>query len=174
MSAGVSDWDHLLSEMMRYLFQCSKRGVDTEKQFRCTVPGGYVELLENTLNFQCDDGTMKPDHGGVVFLEHLREALEKMGRPHPTHEFLKNQLEKAGFEDVQMLSVKEPFGPWPKDPRMKKIGAMSLLNGETGFESYGMAAFTRVLEMDVEKARGLCEHGLRDVRNKNYHVYGLQ
>jgi hypothetical protein len=44
MSAGVSDWDHLLSEMMRYLFQCSKRGVDTEKQFRCTVPGGYVEL----------------------------------------------------------------------------------------------------------------------------------
>jgi hypothetical protein len=97
-----------------------------------------------------------------------------MGRPHPTHEFLKNHLEKAGFEDVQMVTAKEPFGPWPKDPRMKKIGAMSLLNAETGFESYGMAAFTRVLEMDVEKARGMCERALQDVQDKNYHVYGLQ
>lgn len=116
---------------------------------------------------------MKPDHGADIFLRRLREALEKMGRPHPTHEFLKNQLENAGFEDVQMLTAKEPFGPWPKDPRMKRVGAMSLLNGSTGFESYGMAAFTRVLGMDAAEARGICERALQDARNKNYHVYCL-
>ncbi|CCX05524.1 S-adenosyl-L-methionine-dependent methyltransferase [Pyronema domesticum] len=156
LNTGVTDWAHLTSEMMR-----------------CTAPGGYVELLENSLTLHCDDGTMKPDHGADIFLRRLREALEKMGRPHPTHEFLKNQLENAGFEDVQMLTAKEPFGPWPKDPRMKRVGAMSLLNGSTGFESYGMAAFTRVLGMDAAEARGICERALQDARNKNYHVYCL-
>jgi hypothetical protein len=83
-----------------------------------------------------------------------------MGRPHPTPEFLKNVLETAGFEDVQMHASKEPFGPWPKDPRLKRIGAMNLLNGETGFESYGMAAFTRILGMSADEARGICQRGL--------------
>jgi hypothetical protein len=96
-----------------------------------------------------------------------------MGRPHPTHEFLKNILEKAGFEDVQMLTAKEPYGPWPKDPVLKKVGAMNLLNGETGFESYGMAAFTRILGMDADEARGICERGLAACRNKNFHCYSI-
>ncbi|KAI5796124.1 hypothetical protein FPQ18DRAFT_387390 [Pyronema domesticum] len=116
---------------------------------------------------------MEPDHGVSVFTAHLRERLEKMDRPHPTHEFLKNQLEKAGFE-VQMLTARDPAGPWPNDSRMKRIGAMSLLNVETGCESYGMAAFTQFLGMDAEEARGICKRALRDARNKNYHVYGLQ
>jgi hypothetical protein len=132
-----------------------------------------VELCENSLKPYCDDGTMKPDHGAGIFLARLREALEKMGRPHPTHEFLKNILEKAGFEDVQMLTAKEPYGPWPKDPVLKKVGAMNLLNGETGFESYGMAAFTRILGMDADEARGICERGLAACRNKNFHCYSI-
>lgn len=65
---------------------------------------------------------------------------------------------------------KERFGPWPKDPRLKSIGAMNLLNGETGFESYGMAAFTRILGMSADEARGICQRGLAACQNKNYHV----
>ncbi|KAI5796123.1 hypothetical protein FPQ18DRAFT_387389 [Pyronema domesticum] len=90
--------------------------------------------------------------------------------PHPTHEFWKNVLEKVEFEDVQMHVSKERFGPWPKDPRLKSIGAMNLLNGETGFESYGMAAFTRILGMSADEARGICQRGLAACQNKNYHV----
>lgn len=46
-------------------------------------------------------GTMKPDHGVVIFSEKLREALRKMGRPQPDIDFLKNQLEKAGFQEFR-------------------------------------------------------------------------
>jgi hypothetical protein len=51
---------------------------------------------------------------------------------------------------------------------------MSLLNCETGFESYGMAAFTRVLGMEDEKASAICEAASAASRNKNYHVYFKQ
>ncbi|KAI5809441.1 S-adenosyl-L-methionine-dependent methyltransferase [Pyronema omphalodes] len=137
----------------------------------CAVPGGYVELCEYGITANCDDGTMKPDNGMKIYADYLREAMSKMGRPAPKLQSMKLLLEEAGFEDVHAMEAKEPFGPWPKDPRQKRIGAMSLLNCETGIESYGMAAFTRVLGMDVEKARAICDAGLAAVRNKNYHMY---
>lgn len=117
---------------------------------------------------------MKPDHGIKVFTDYLRDSVRKMGRPCPDITFLKNLLNSAGFEDVKVFQVKEPAGPWPKDPRLKKAGAMGILNGETGFESYGMALFTRILGMDVDEARKICTNALRDARNKNYHVYDVK
>ncbi|KAI5820162.1 S-adenosyl-L-methionine-dependent methyltransferase [Pyronema omphalodes] len=154
IASGVSDWTHLITEMMR-----------------CTNPGGYVELCEYSMTINCDDGTMKPDNGAKLYMDHLRASMAKMGRPAPELASMKMLLEKAGFEDVHALEAKEPFGPWPKDSRQKKIGAMSLLNCETGIESYGMAAFTRVLGMEADKAHAICNAALAAVRNKNYHLY---
>ena len=37
-------------------------------------------------------------------------------------------LKDAGFVDVRVLKRKQPVGIWPKDPLLKKIGAMCLLN----------------------------------------------
>ncbi|KAI5809239.1 S-adenosyl-L-methionine-dependent methyltransferase [Pyronema omphalodes] len=156
ISSGVSDWNHLISQMMR-----------------CTAPGGYVELCEYSLSVHSDDGTMKPDNPAKIYTDLLRESLVKMGRPPPDLKFMKELLKEEGFEDVVALQVKEPVGPWPKDARLKTLGAMVLLNTETAFESYGMAAFTRILGMDVEKAREICEAGKLAARNKNYHIYSL-
>ncbi|KAI5811872.1 S-adenosyl-L-methionine-dependent methyltransferase [Pyronema omphalodes] len=154
IASGVSDWNHLITEIMR-----------------CTTPGGYVELCEYSITANCDDGTMKPDNGAKIYIEYLREAMIRMGRPPPELESMKLLLETAGFEEVHVFEVKEPLGLWPKDARQKKIGAMSLLNGETGTESYGMAAFTRVLGMEVDKAREICDAAVAAARNKNYHMY---
>ncbi|KAI5808397.1 S-adenosyl-L-methionine-dependent methyltransferase [Pyronema omphalodes] len=154
IASGVSDWNHLITEIMR-----------------CTSPGGYVELCEYSFTINCDDGTMAPDNAAKIYVEHLRESMIKMGRPIPKLEFLKMLLERAGFEDVQMLEAKEPMGPWPKDPRQKHIGAMALLNCESAFESYGMASFTRVLGMGSDEARAICDAALAAVLNKNYHMY---
>jgi hypothetical protein len=35
-----------------------------------------------------------------------------------------------------MLTGKEPLGPWPKDLRLKVVGAMNLFHADTGCESY--------------------------------------
>ncbi|KAI5790470.1 methyltransferase [Pyronema domesticum] len=131
ISSGVSNWKHLVAQMMR-----------------CTVPGGYVELSEMEIKAHCDDGSMKADNGLKIYVEHLRESMRKMGRQIVDANLLKNLLEEAGFEDIQTFKAVEPVGPWPKDPKLKKIGAMTLLHTDGVFESYGMAAFSRVLGMD--------------------------
>ncbi|KAI5812275.1 S-adenosyl-L-methionine-dependent methyltransferase [Pyronema omphalodes] len=151
---GISNWDHLAAEM-----------------YRCTAPGGYVELGEADMAVYCDDGTMADDNGVKVFCEHLQSSLSKIDRPARTVGFYESLIKKAGFEDVKVVVGKEPIGPWPKDPRMKKIGAMTLLHCETVFESYGMAAFTRVLGMDAKDAKKLCHNALVAARNKNFHTY---
>jgi hypothetical protein len=104
-----------------------------------------VEISEHSMSVHCGDGTIKPDNGTKVSIETLSTALVKMGRPHPDVEFLKTLLAEVGFEDIHANQVKEPVGPWPKDPKMKRLGAMVLLNAETYAESLRMAAFTRVL-----------------------------
>ncbi|KAI5812276.1 S-adenosyl-L-methionine-dependent methyltransferase [Pyronema omphalodes] len=153
--SGVSNWEHLVQEMLR-----------------CTTPGGYIELCELDISFYSDDGSMRSDNPAKIYIEHLRSALTKMGRPPIDLQFMKNLLLQAGFEDIVALQVKEPVGPWPRDSRMKTLGAMVLLNMETAFESYGMAAFTRVLGMEIEKARAICDEAKKATRNKNYHMYG--
>jgi AraC-like DNA-binding protein len=117
---------------------------------------------------------MKADHPLRVYINHLRNSLVKIGRPPPELEKIKAILEEAGFEDVQTFTAKEPFGPWPKEPRLKKIGAMVLLHSEEAFESYGMAAFSRILGMDEEKAREICSATLGATRNKNVHMSRTQ
>ncbi|KAI5796043.1 S-adenosyl-L-methionine-dependent methyltransferase [Pyronema domesticum] len=154
IAAGISSWQHVMSEIMR-----------------CLKPGAYAELMEMEIKPHCDDGTMTAENGLKVYTDYLRASMEKMGRPPLDMDSMRRLLEESGFEDIQMLQAKESVGPWPKDPKMKRIGAMALLNADTIYESYGMAAFTRVLEMDTEKARSICEAGRAAARSKNFHVY---
>jgi hypothetical protein len=145
----------------------------TNLNYRCTVPGGYVELSEHGGELYCDDCSMKPDNGAKILINNFRKAPTKMGRPPPDIEPWKGMLEKAGFEDVKAVQVKEPIGPWPKDPSQKRIGAMTLLNDETYAESHCMAPFTRVLGMEVKEGREVIDASHRAVRNKNNHIYGI-
>ena len=62
----------------------------------------------------------------------------------------------------------------PKDKALKQIGAMMLLNMETGIEAYTMAAATRIIGMSSEDAKKLCDDAWRDVKNKNNHCYNYQ
>ncbi|KAI5796059.1 S-adenosyl-L-methionine-dependent methyltransferase [Pyronema domesticum] len=155
-STGITNWDHLASEM-----------------FRCTAPGGYVEFCEADMNIYSDDGTMKEDNPLKIYADSLRSALVKMDRPPRDMKYYENLLKAAGFVDIQTSVGKEPVGPWAKDPRMKKIGAMQLLHCETVYESYGMAAFTRVLGMDPKDAKIICDNARSASKNKNFHTYFL-
>lgn len=93
--------------------------------FRCTVPGGYVELVENGGIVLCDDGTMKDDNLVKKFFERMAVGMEKIGRlPYVNGDDLKEGLQTAGFVDVTVHRIKFPMAPWPKDKRLKQVGAM--------------------------------------------------
>ncbi|KAI5792668.1 S-adenosyl-L-methionine-dependent methyltransferase [Pyronema domesticum] len=122
--------------------------------YRCTKPSGYLELAELEMKLYSDDNTMAPAFNKWIQL-------------------LKDAIENAGFVDVNVVTAKQPFGPWAKDERMKRIGSMVILTAEAGAEGYGMAVFTRFLGLSVEDAKKVCDDAVHDIRNKNYHVYSL-
>jgi hypothetical protein len=136
-----------------------------------TKPSGYVELAELGIDLYSDDNTVHPDL--QHHFSHMISACAKLGRlqVRGEGETLRERLESAGFVDVHVVNVKQPYGPWPKDERMKHIGAMVMMMCETGVEAYGMALFTRVLGMDTEEARTVCRAAVKAVRNKNFHMY---
>ncbi|KAF8544005.1 putative TAM domain methyltransferase [Trichophaea hybrida] len=155
LAQAITDWPKVISQA-----------------YRVTKPGGYVELAENGGMIYCDDGTMSHDNPAKLFYETLRDAMEKTGRPsHILGSTLSEYLENSGFVDVQVTKVKMPFGSWPKEPRLKKIGRMAVLGCLTGFNAYGLAVFTRVLGMNKEQAERQCQEAFSAITDRNTHMY---
>ncbi|KAA8903044.1 S-adenosyl-L-methionine-dependent methyltransferase [Sphaerosporella brunnea] len=154
-----------------FTFSCNSWPKFMASLYKHTTPGGYVELQELGGVLHSDDGTMSDDNAAKRHLELQVEALAKMGRPTHTGRTLKALFEQAGFEDVTVRDVKHPLGPWPKDKRLKHIGAMMLLNCATAFEAYGLALFTRVLQLGHDEALQLCREAFDAVKNRHNHTY---
>ena len=82
----------------------------------------------------------------------------------------KNYLQEAGFEDVTEARFKVPTSPWPKDKRMKLIGAFemqSLLQGASAFS----LTFSRAYGWTQEQTELFLMKMRTDVRNLKYHTY---
>ncbi|KAA8896149.1 S-adenosyl-L-methionine-dependent methyltransferase, partial [Sphaerosporella brunnea] len=146
-----------------------------QQAYRCLEPGGFIELAEIGGVSYSDDGSLTPDNPLNIFGQKLQEAMVVMGRPaHMTDTFLRDQLVGAGFVDVVVAArAKQPHAPWAREKHFKEIGSMVLLSNETGFDAYGLAAFTRILGMSKREAQGVCKDALTAVRNKNLHSYNI-
>ena len=70
--------------------------------------------------------------------------------------------------------MKISIGTWPADKKQKDIGAFMLLATEHGFESFGMAFFTRILGMEVPEAKELIAGTKKESRSENIHSYSTK
>jgi len=141
--------------------------------YRCTQPGGWVELTELGGTPLSDDGSLTDDNPCAVCFKLGCKALAMIGRGEAVGDTLRQRLETAGFVDIKVMQFKQPLGPWPKDKILKQVGTMTLLNAETAFHAYCLAAFTRILGMDKDEADRICSEGYKAVKNKNLHAYTL-
>jgi hypothetical protein len=78
----------------------------------------------------------------------------------------------AGFVNYHETVCKLPFGSWPADKKLKLLGRWILSSMDTAFEAYGLALFTRVLNMDPKEAKELCAAAWKDVTDRKVHGYG--
>ena len=58
--------------------------------------------------------------------KYFKEAMKKMGRTLPEIYEYKGLIEAAGFVDVQEVNRNRPSNDWPKDPKLKEIGMVSM------------------------------------------------
>lgn len=83
-------------------------------------------------------------------------------------------LERAGYTELTHKTMKVPFGTWPADPKQKEMGAYLYMTAEKGFEAFGLALLTRVLEMDLKEAQELITQAKKESKSRKIHSYSFQ
>jgi len=143
IAQSVKDWPRYLGQMYKYVSLLSILPTIDSSSFppplanpgSHTKPGGYIELAEATMELNCDDGTYT---GSALetYGNEFQRSMKIAGFVLPTGDMLKAFVKDAGFVDVEVHYNKLPWGSWPKDPNMKKIGQILEMVIATGFEVY--------------------------------------
>jgi|SRR5690606_8567242 len=139
--------------------------------YRVLKPGGFVELQETHITGAFSED--KTIEASVIpkYSEALAEASVKLGRRMDIAPELFAITKKAGFADASQVILKSPMGVWPKNKRLKEMGAVGReIFNVGGAESYGLALLTRILGWSVEDAKGLCDQFKRDINNVKIHT----
>ncbi|KAK8256024.1 S-adenosyl-L-methionine-dependent methyltransferase [Phyllosticta capitalensis] len=105
--------------------------------------GGHLELCCVWAVPQSDDGTLDMDSGYVELCQTFMEIGDSIGADAHAPRRFKEHMHNAGFVDVQETVFKVPTSEWPKDKRLKKIGAMERMNLLEGGEAFLLRGFTK-------------------------------
>jgi hypothetical protein len=83
-------------------------------------------MIDILYPLQSDDGTLTKDSAAFKWSELLLDIFTKNNAPMDSALQYKEQLEQAGFVDVNVVKRKWPTNHWPKDPKHKQIGQYSI------------------------------------------------
>jgi SAM-dependent methyltransferase len=141
-----------------------------QQVYHHTKPGGYCELTSVYPKVFCDDGSMPENSTFKVMCDQFIEASYGMNAPLDSCLRFADYLRNAGFVDVQEHIFKMPSSPWPKDRRLKKVGALEMTNIVAGASAFALRVFSRAGWSREEIELALIGFR-RDVKNRNYHQY---
>lgn len=127
MAGSIKDWPRLVGQIHEHL-----------------APGGWVEFQESANTLYSQDGPLAQDNAMVRMMDGLMQACERIGRTMDPAPEMERWVREAGFVNVSVQKFRLPIGRWPRDPRLKEIGALMGVNFCEGVE-----AFTAVLFRDV-------------------------
>lgn len=100
---------------------------------------------------------MPKDSKLKAWSEYLLEASAKSGSRLDSGKFYRAKLEKAGWTDIKCVVSPWPMNTWPKDKKLKELGAWQLENFSTGCAGVSMALFTRFLGWTAQEVDIFCE-----------------
>lgn len=151
---AIRDWSALISQAYDHL-----------------RPGGYLEMAVTVPEVGCDDGSCPPDSQYTEMGKMFFRIAEAMGLDGYACRSWKQQLLDCGFEDVQETVFKIPTNRWPKDKRLKTIGALEVQN----FFQYAQAGFERgavaLLGMNPDELQIMLAHTRKEILDRNIHTY---
>jgi SAM-dependent methyltransferase len=134
-------------------------------------PGSYLELSGSVPAFISDDGTLPEGTAYVEVGEIYFQMGERIGAPGKDPLRWKEHLLAEGFENVVETVLKIPTNPWPKDERMKKIGAFELLHFRDGIANIFARGYTQILGGDPAYFEVLMANARKEVLNRRMHSY---
>jgi ubiquinone/menaquinone biosynthesis C-methylase UbiE len=94
-----------------------------QRAYNTLAPGGYIEISELEINPTSQNPNGFPPNSHILaWIDGMHQASRKMGYDVFIGRKYKQMLLDAGFEDVTEKRFDVPWGPWPKDSRLKTIG----------------------------------------------------
>ncbi|EWZ30556.1 S-adenosyl-L-methionine-dependent methyltransferase [Fusarium oxysporum f. sp. albedinis] len=139
-------------------------------------PGGRIEMIDIIYPLLSDDDTLTKDSALSKWSELLHDIFTKNGRSMDSALKYKDQLEAAGFVDVNIVKRKWPLNRWPKDPKHKQIGTWAQQNTLDALAALSLAVFTRPdgqggLGWSKEEVEVFLTDVRKDIKNVNIHSY---
>jgi len=138
---------------------------------RHVSPGGYVEFQDIDLSIYSDDGTLHAQSDLYKWNRLLAQACNQLGVEHSPGPKLKSWMEKAGFVNIVEQVYKLPWGPWPKDKKLKEIGAWNLRQALDGLEGFTLQPLCEVLGWSKGEVAVLLAQVRKDLKSPNIHGY---
>ncbi|KAF4339727.1 hypothetical protein FBEOM_6377 [Fusarium beomiforme] len=159
LTGSIQDWPKFFSE-----------------SFKNLNPGGRIELIDIIYPLLSDDGSLTKDSALSKWSEMLHDIFTKNGRPMDSALKYKDQLEAAGFVDVNIVKRKWPLNRWPKDPKHKQIGTWAQQNTLDALAALSLAVFTRAegqggLGWSKEEVEVFLTDVRKDIKNVSIHSY---
>lgn len=120
--------------------------------------------------FLSDDGTLD---GTALKTWTSRQiiACAALGMDTRSSSHYKEWLIEIGFEDVHEARYKWPVGSWPKDPKLKQMGKLTMINFLTGIEGFTTRLWTSVLGMPIDDVMDYLDLVREDIHNPRIHSY---
>jgi len=161
---SVSSWPHLYSKILTHL-----------------KPGtGWFESVEIDWEPRCDDGTLRPGRLTEWWFPYVSRAYDGACRPLRYNPNMGEDLEAAGFKDVQHRQYRIPLNGWSTDRVEHRSGmwwniAMSSGQGDGGhgMDALSLAPLTRFNNWSESDARRLVSEALEQAVNPNVHAYNV-
>lgn len=85
-----------------------------------------MELVDISFPGRSDDNSFPEDSALKKWSELMLESAKNLGKYANSASFYKQQMIDAGFVDVVETQYLWPTNHWPRDPKLKELGMLSL------------------------------------------------
>lgn len=151
---AIRDWPRLVEQCYNHL-----------------KPGAWCEFSAVHPEPTSDDNTLDPNCGYVE----LANAWAEIGRiincePDSAKKF-KTWFVEQGFDQVEEFIYKLPSSPWPKDPRLKKVGAFEMMNTLGGARGFMARGWTKDFGMTMDQLEMAIHRMKTEMPTNKMHSY---
>lgn len=122
-------------------------------------------------NFNCDDGTMRPDYALTKMMKLVWEGLATFGIEADVADTNPQRLKDAGFLNQVHDIQKVPVGEWPRRQELRKIGAYCKAVLYDGIHAVTIGPLTRGLGWTAEEVEVFLVDVRKDLTNTSIHSY---
>ncbi|KAL5409983.1 hypothetical protein PMIN03_005677 [Paraphaeosphaeria minitans] len=163
LACSIRDWPRLMQQCYKFV-----------------KPGGWVEFQDFDTRFYTRGGEYAKDSKISQWADKIADGVRKFGTEPDPGAKMEGWVAEAGFTNIEARTFPFPVGTWPKDKKLKEIGAFNLLQLLDNLEALTMRIYQNAWGWSPEEVKVLCAGLRRELKNPklllqhNYYVVWAQ